>query len=125
MTIDRATVAAATVLHNPGKRSAQLVWPEAAPDARATITRVTMDPGSVSSRHRHPRSEQIWIVEAGEALLLSETDEVQPMRAGDIIRTPPGDVHGIENTGSVPFVYLTVTTPPEDMRSFYVDRNDR
>lgn len=125
MAIDRSTVAAATVLHNPGKRSAQLVWPEAVPDARATITRVTMDPGAVSSRHCHRRSEQIWIVEASNALLLSETSEAQPMRAGDIIRTPPGDMHGIENTGSVPFVYLTITTPPEDMRSFYADRDDR
>lgn len=125
MTLHRSTVASATVLYNPGKRSEQIVWPESAPDARATITRVNMEPGAVSSRHSHPRSEQIWIVEAGEALLLGEVDEAQPMRAGDVIRTPPGDVHAIENTGSVPFVYLTVTTPPEDMRSFYADRDER
>jgi quercetin dioxygenase-like cupin family protein len=126
MTIHRTTVAAAPVLHNPGKRSAQIVWPASAPDAQATITRVTMEPGAVSARHSHPRSEQIWIVEAGEAaLLLDDGAAAQPMRAGDVIRTPPGTVHGIENTGPMPFVYLTVTTPPEDMRSFYTGREGR
>ena len=125
MTAHRSTLAAAPVLPDPGKQSAQIVWPEGAPDARATITRVTMEPGAVSSRHRHPRSEQIWIVEAGEAVLLLAGEATQALRAGDVIRTPPGTTHGIENTGAARFVYLTVTTPPEDMSPFYEGRERR
>jgi hypothetical protein len=41
-----------------------------APDAQVSITRVVMEPGAISPRHSHPRSEQTWIVESGSATLL-------------------------------------------------------
>lgn len=122
MPVHRSTLANAPVLHNPGKQSAQIVSPLETPDARATITRVTMEVGAISSRHSHPISEQIWLVEDGEAMLLLEGDVTEVMRAGDVIRTPPGVIHGIENTGGTRFVYLTITTPPEDMTPFYQGR---
>ncbi len=124
MGIQRLTVSAATTLHHPGKDSVQLIWPETAPEARITMTRVTMAPGAVSERHSHAEAEQTWIVEAGTATLLLTDTAREEMRTGDIIRTPPGVVHGIENTGTEPFVYLTVTTPPEDMTKFYVGRRE-
>jgi len=83
-----------------------------------TITGVIMEPGAVSTPHAHSQAEQIWIVETGTGLLLGE-DRASALTAGDIIRTPPGDVHGIENTGDGPLIYLAVTTPPEDFRDFY------
>lgn len=116
--IHRSTVDDAETLCNPGKRSVQIVSVRSAPDARATLTRVTLGPGETSPRHSHPESEQIWLVEAGEARLLL-ADGSETMAPGDVIRTPPGEVHGIENVGEVPFVYLTVTCPPEDMAGFY------
>ena len=119
MTIQRLKTADAVVLSNPGKRSAQIVWHGNAADAQATITRVTMDPGAVSALHSHPRSEQIWFIEEGEALLLFDDDRAEPLAPGDVVRTPPGDVHGVKNVGSTRFVYLTITCPPENMSSFY------
>lgn len=124
MPIQRSAIAAAPVLYNPGKESVQIVWPETAPDAHATVTRVIMDPGAVSPRHQHARSEQIWIVEKGTATLLLAGGAAETMEAGDVVRTPAGEVHGVENTGLEPFVYLTVTVPPEDMTSFYEDRRN-
>jgi quercetin dioxygenase-like cupin family protein len=41
------------------------------------------------------------------------------LRAGDVVRTPPGTIHGVANTGSEPFVYLAVTTPPQDFSPAY------
>ena len=124
MTIQRLRAADAAVLSNSGKRSAQIVWHENAPDAQTTITRVTIDPGAVSERHRHLRSEQIWLVEEGHALLLLDDDRMEPMKPGDVVRTRAGDLHGIANAGSDPFVYLTITCPPEDMTVFYRKRDD-
>jgi quercetin dioxygenase-like cupin family protein len=49
------------VLTKPGITSEQVVWPQNAPDARVTITRVTMQPGATSQRHSHPKSEQTWL----------------------------------------------------------------
>ncbi|WP_082771587.1 cupin domain-containing protein [Burkholderia sp. PAMC 26561] len=122
LTIHRLRMSDCVVLKNPGKNSVQIVWPENAPDAMATITRVTMEPGAVSERHVHTSSEQIWIVERGEALLLLTDARPEIVRQGDIIRTPAGEIHGIENTGAEVFAYLAVTCPPENMATFYKSR---
>ena len=108
-----------TTLENPGVRSQQLVWPRNAPDAALTMTRVTMQPGATTPRHAHPHAEQVWIVERGAATLLLAEGETAPLRAGEVIRTPAGEVHGLTNTGSEPFVYLTATTPPIDLTAAY------
>jgi quercetin dioxygenase-like cupin family protein len=122
LAIQRLRVEEAVVLSNPGKQSMQIVWPENAPDARATITRVTMQPGAVSARHSHPQAEQIWIVERGVGVLLLADGQTESVAAGDVVRTPPGETHGVENVGREPFVYLAVTCPPEDMTGFYAER---
>ena len=119
MGIQRLTQADFAVLENPGVRSEQIVWPRNAPDARVTITRVTMEPGATSPRHAHPRSEQTWIVERGAATLLMAGDRTDAIRAGDVVRTPAGEVHGVANTGPGPFVYLAVTAPPQDFTAAY------
>lgn len=122
MAIQRLSVQNVTVLKNRGKRSEQLVWPRNAPEASVTITRVT--PGSVSKQHAHSRSEQIWIVERGSGMLLLMGDKNQAeLRTGDIIRTPPGDSHGIVNTGNEPLVYLAITAPPEDFTTAYEEED--
>lgn len=119
MSIQRLTTADFGLLENPGVRSEQIVWERNAPSAMVTITRVTMQPGAVSPRHCHQEAEQTWLVQEGEATLLLADDETQPLRAGDVIRTPAGDIHGIENTGAGLFVYLAVTTPPQNFTDAY------
>jgi quercetin dioxygenase-like cupin family protein len=111
------------VLANPGIRSLQIVWPVNAPDARATITRVTIAPDATSHRHAHPRSEQIWLVERGIATMLLAGGETLAICAGDVVRTPAGDVHGVANSGTEPFVYLSVTTTPQDFSAAYQRRD--
>ncbi len=44
------------------------------------------------------------------------------LSAGDIILTPPGETHGVENTGNEPLVYLAITTPPEDFTPAYAEK---
>ena len=83
---------------------------------RVTITRVMMEPGATSQRHWRPKSEQTWIVEQGSATLLLVDGKTEEIRAGDVVRTPAGEVHGVRNSGAEPFVYLTITTPPQISR---------
>ena len=110
----------AQILEKAGIELAQIISVHNAPEALVTITRVTMEPGAISARHRHPHSEQIWLVERGTATLLLDAEQVAEIGAGDVIRTSPGEVHGVTNTGSEPFVYLAVTTPPQDFTSAYL-----
>jgi mannose-6-phosphate isomerase-like protein (cupin superfamily) len=77
-----------------------------------------MEPGATSARHVHPVSEQIWLIEKGDAMLLM-ADGQTGLRAGDVVRAPAGTIHGVTNTGSERFVYLAVTTPPQDFSTAY------
>jgi quercetin dioxygenase-like cupin family protein len=119
MTIRRLTSVDFTRLENPGKISEQMVWPQNAPGLHVTITRVTMRPGAISPRHAHADAEQIWLITHGEATLLMDSDQASTIRRGDVICTPPGDVHGVVNSGDEAFVYLSITYPPQDFTSAY------
>ena len=119
MAVERWRILECDVLVKPGIRSRQMVWPKNSPESQATITHVTMEPGSVSERHAHARSEQIWIVERGEGMVLLANEQTEVLRAGDIVRTPAGEIHGVVNSGKEPLVYLAVTTPPQNFSSAY------
>jgi len=110
---------------NPGVTSRQLLHPGNAPSARVTITRVTLEPGAVNSRHSHSGSEQTWIALEGSGEILLANDASTPFTEGDVARFAPGDVHGLRNTGAVPFVYIAVTSPPLDFRGAYQSHSAR
>jgi mannose-6-phosphate isomerase-like protein (cupin superfamily) len=42
-----------------------------------------------------------------------------PFAESDVVRFGEGDGHGFENTGSVEFACLSVTSPPIDFRAAY------
>jgi mannose-6-phosphate isomerase-like protein (cupin superfamily) len=119
MAVQRWRVLECDVLIKTGIQSRQLIWPKNSPESQTTITHVTMEPGAGSDRHAHERSEQIWIVERGEGILLLENEHSEVLRAGDIVRTPAGQIHGVANSGKEPLVYLAVTTPPRDFSYAY------
>ncbi len=124
MSVQRLTPKDFGVLENPGVVSVQMVWGQNAPESKVTVTRVTMQQGATSSRHTHENSEQTWLVERGEATLLLANNETAPLRAGDVIRTPAGTVHGVENSGPDEFTYLAITTPPQDFLAAYERQRD-
>src|SRR5437899_306573 len=107
------------VFANAGVTSHQLLFPENSNSARVTITRVVLQPGAVNPRHRHASSEQIWVALSGSGQLLLADDLTAPFVAGDIVRFEDGEIHGMENTGSSPFEYLSVTAPPLNFRAAY------
>jgi len=122
LTIQRLSAADSTILENRGVRSVQIVWPRNAPEALVTITRITMEPGATSARHAHSASEQIWLIEQGSAQLLMGDGNTAGLRAGDVVRTPAGTTQGVANTGDEQFIYLAVTTPPQDFTAAYKGR---
>ena len=107
------------VFANSGVTSHQLLFPENSNSSRVTITRVVLQPGAVNPRHRHASSEQIWVALSGSGQLLLADDLTAPFVAGDIVRFEDGEIHGLDNTGSSPFEYLSVTAPPLNFRAAY------
>lgn len=107
------------VLTNPGVTSLQLLSPQNSASNRVTITRVVVEPGAIQPPHVHPTSEQIWIAVSGQGTLILGPTERTEISAGDVVRFADGHVHGFKNTGSEPFVYLSVTSPPIDFSYAY------
>ncbi len=107
------------VLSNSGVESHQLLFPENSSSTRVTITKVILGPGAINPRHRHDASEQIWVAISGSGSLLLGEARTLPFLEGDVVRFADGEMHGLENTGSVDFVYLSVTSPPINFRSAY------
>jgi quercetin dioxygenase-like cupin family protein len=104
---------------NCGVTSEQLLFPENSQSKRVTITRVTIAPGTKNPPHVHAASEQIWVALRGGGVLLLGEGSTAPFAEGDVVRFAEGDVHGFENTGSVEFVYISVTSPPVNFRTAY------
>jgi quercetin dioxygenase-like cupin family protein len=104
---------------NGGVASEQLLFPENSQSQRVTITRVTVAPGAKNPPHAHAASEQVWVALRGSGILLLGGATTAPFAEGDVVRFAEGDVHGLENTGSVEFVYLSVTSPPINFRGAY------
>ena len=107
------------VFSNSGVESHQLLFPENSKSTRITITKVDVAVGATNGRHHHAQSEQVWVALAGCATLLLAGDSTQVFRAGDVARFEPGDTHGLTNTGSEIFTYLSVTSPPTNFRAAY------
>ena len=110
---------AITQLTNSGVTSRQLLFPENSRSARVTITRVTVERGARNPPHRHIESEQVWVALRGNAQLLLEGGSVLPFTQGDVVRFEDGELHGLENSGSSEFEYLSVTSPPANFRAAY------
>ena len=104
---------------NHSVTSEQLLFPENSRSTRITITRVTIPPGIRNPPHAHATSEQVWIALRGSGVLLLGGTSTAPFAEGDVARFAEGDVHGFENTGSVEFVYMSVTSPPINFRAAY------
>lgn len=107
-------------LSNPGVESVQMLSPHNSTSTRVTITSVTVAPGAEQPRHQHEASEQIWIAVAGNGTLLLQDLSTKSFEQGQVVRFEDGDVHGFKNTGQVPFVYISITSPPIDFSYAYL-----
>ncbi|WP_294532221.1 cupin domain-containing protein [uncultured Rhodoblastus sp.] len=68
-------------------------------------------PGQEIAPHVHPRGQDTWTVISGEAEYHQGDGVIARLKAGDIAIALPGQAHGATNTGSDPFVFVSVVAP--------------
>lgn len=68
-------------------------------------------PGQEITAHVHPHGQDTWTVISGEAEYYQGDGIVTRLKAGDIAIAKPGQVHGAINSGSVPFIFVSVVAP--------------
>jgi quercetin dioxygenase-like cupin family protein len=99
--------------HFGGALSKALVSPETC-KSRLIDHRISCyAPMAHVTEHVHKVQEQVYHVLEGEGLLTLD-GERRVMRRHDYVFVPPGVRHGFVNNGTVPLVFLVITTPVSD-----------
>jgi mannose-6-phosphate isomerase-like protein (cupin superfamily) len=75
-----------------------------------SLAEARLPEGASTTAHYHPRTEEIYYILRGQALMRID-QETLPVGPGDAIAIPPGLVHQITNTGSEPLVFLCCCAP--------------
>jgi quercetin dioxygenase-like cupin family protein len=80
--------------------------------ADAVVIAWHVNPGQTLRAHRHPNGQDTWTVLSGSGLYQSdESGLTQRLVAGDIAVAHRGEVHGVYNDGTEPFIFLSVVCP--------------
>lgn len=76
-----------------------------------SLAEARLPPGASTTPHRHPKTEEIYYIVAGQGLMQvdEESSEAGP---GDAVAIPPGARHQITNTGSSMLKFLCCCAPP-------------
>jgi mannose-6-phosphate isomerase-like protein (cupin superfamily) len=75
-----------------------------------SLAEATVAPGSSTEAHYHWRSEELYLVTAGQGRLQIGDEELNVV-TGDCAVIPPGAVHQLHNTGEEDLVVLCACSP--------------
>ena len=89
-------------------------------DGENTAMRATLDPGTVTHWHTHPRGQLLYVL-SGIGLVQRKGEPSEEVRAGDAIWFAPGELHRHGATADSPFSYLSIQSVE---RGRYVDWDD-
>lgn len=85
-----------------------------------TLAEAWLEPGQATQRHRHARTEEVYVLLDGEGEM--EVDgERRRVGAGDAILIPPGARHRITADAGVPLRFLCCCAPPYSHDDTYLD----
>lgn len=99
--------------HFGGALSKPLVTPQTCRSGRIDHRISCYAPMAYVEEHVHQVQEQVYHVIEGEGLLTLDGQR-QVLRRHDYVFVPPGVRHGFVNNGTVPLVFLVITTPVSD-----------
>jgi mannose-6-phosphate isomerase-like protein (cupin superfamily) len=74
----------------------------------------SIPPGGLSGEHRHTRTEELYVVLAGQGEFLVN-GEARPARPGSLLLTGCGSVHGLRNLGRTQLDWLVIELPVPDV----------
>jgi len=76
-------------------------------DGENTAMRATLDPGTVTHWHTHPRGQLLYVL-FGVGLVQRKGEPVEEVRTGDAIWFAPDELHWHGATADSPFSYLSI-----------------
>ncbi|TAX73576.1 cupin domain-containing protein [Rhizobium leguminosarum] len=80
---------------------------EGSADGENTAMRATLDPGTITRWHRHPRGQLLYVL-SGHGLAQNENGPIEALRAGDAVWFAPGERHWHGAADDSPFSYISI-----------------
>ena len=81
-------------------------------DAAIIVWHVKKD--QIIKPHIHPNGQDTWTILSGEGeYIFDDSDNRKTIRKGDIVIAHANEIHGVENKGNEPFVFVSVVSPAE------------
>ncbi len=77
---------------------------------RPSIAHAIVPPGESTLPHRLLKSTEVYYIISGEGRI-HVGEETEAVGEGSAVLVPPGAVQWLENTGSVPIVFLVIVDP--------------
>lgn len=93
-----------------GSTIRELIHPALHGNKKQSLAEATIPPDFITELHRHPKSEEIYHILGGAGRMVLEMEQFN-VAPGDTILIPPGALHQIQNTGSVPLKILCCCAP--------------
>ena len=75
-----------------------------------SLAEARLAPGAATTPHRHPRTEEIYYLLEGQAVMRIGRKQ-RVVGPGDAVAIPPGEIHQIENTGEQTLKFLCCCAP--------------
>jgi mannose-6-phosphate isomerase-like protein (cupin superfamily) len=93
-----------------GSTIREIAGPAWTPARNQSLAEATVPVGGRTIAHYHRASEELYFFTAGSGRMTLGADE-REVAAGDCVVIPPGEVHALVNTGTVPLVLLCCCAP--------------
>ena len=93
-----------------GSTIREIAGPAWTPARNQSLAEATVPVGARTVAHYHGVTEELYFFTAGQGLM-TLGDEEREVAAGDCVVIPPGQVHGLVNTGGEPLVLLCCCAP--------------
>ena len=68
-------------------------------------------PGQEVAAHEHPAGDDFWVCNQGTGVFYPALGEEVPVEKGDLIITGKSTCHGLCNTGTEDFIFVSVVAP--------------
>jgi mannose-6-phosphate isomerase-like protein (cupin superfamily) len=93
-----------------GSTIREIAGPAWTPARNQSLAEATVPVGGRTVAHYHRVTEELYFFTTGQGLM-TLGDEEREVAAGDCVVIPPGQVHGLVNTGGEPLVLLCCCAP--------------
>ncbi|MDH3498481.1 MAG: cupin domain-containing protein [Acidimicrobiia bacterium] len=78
-------------------------------EERLNVLGVHFEPGARTDWHTHPEGQVLYVV-GGEGLVQTADGETVEITAGDVVYSPPGELHWHGAQPTSPMMHLSLTT---------------